>query len=256
MSEILYEKVGRVATLTINRPQSRNGMTIPSVMKAHERLLEANNDPDVSVLVLRGAGNDFCCGADLKHTPAPGEPTDFTDPRQYETSALLYGMRPVTVAAIRGGCAGAGLGWACACDIRVADTTARFNSAFLTVGLAGDMGLPWLLTRILGAAKAREISMFPGKIDPQAALQMGLISRLFEPDAFEEGLRGMTSHLESMSPVALKTMKSAYVTAELVDFPTFIKFETANHLNIFSTEDRVEAFRAYVEKRAPNYTGR
>ncbi len=87
-------------------------------------------------------------------------------------------MPAVTIAAISGACAGAGFGWACACDLRVASQTARFNTAFLDVGVAGDMGGPWTLPRIVGAAKARELYFLPGKFDAAEALRIGLVSRV------------------------------------------------------------------------------
>ena len=93
-------------------------------------------------------------------------------------------MPAVTIAAINGACAGAGFGWACACDFRFATASARFNTAFLEVGIAGDMGGPWTLARIVGPAVARELYMLPTKIDAAEALRIGLVSRVFDDDVF------------------------------------------------------------------------
>lgn len=257
--EVLYEKVGRVGTLTINRPHRRNALNVEVAMQVFHKLTAASLDPDLAVLVFRGAGADFCAGADILpagQAGAPEGPPPAPETRYYYVSNLLHTMRPVTIAAIKGGCAGAGLGWAAACDFRVADTTARFNSAFLDVGVAGDMGGPWLLSRIIGAAMARELYFFPRKLGAEEALKLDLVTRVFEPDAFEAEVAAMARKLGESAPLALAAMKSNFVEAERTDLATFIALETARHGQLFHTEDRKEAFQAYLEKRRPNFQGR
>ena len=128
--------------------------------------------------ILRGAGNDFCVGADMagasdeEETPRP---SGFDDQGPiYQASLLLHTMPQVTIAAIDGGCAGAGMGWAAACDFRFASPEARFATAFLTVAASGDMGLVWSLSRIVGGARAREMLFFPEKLTGEQALDAGL----------------------------------------------------------------------------------
>src|SRR5713226_4857945 len=150
---IVYEKSGVIATLTLNRPERMNGMTNRMVLEAGEALAQAAEDRDVRVLVLTGAGKSFCPGADL-NVVASGETAgeDHLRAEDLRAPVLLHGMRAVTIAAVNGACAGAALGWAAACDLRFAAASARFNTAFLDVGVAGDMGGPWTLARIVGAA--------------------------------------------------------------------------------------------------------
>jgi 2-(1,2-epoxy-1,2-dihydrophenyl)acetyl-CoA isomerase len=162
----------------------------------------------------------------------------------------------VTIAAIAGACAGAGFGWACACDLRVASETAKFNSAFLDVGVAGDMGCPWTLPRLVGAAKARELYFLPGKFDAAEALRIGLVSRVSPADAFEADLKALTDRLAAAAPLALTTMKSNFVAAEKMGFSDFIALEAERHVRLFQTEDTTEAFKAFVEKRRPVFHGR
>jgi 2-(1,2-epoxy-1,2-dihydrophenyl)acetyl-CoA isomerase len=169
---------------------------------------------------------------------------------------ILHEAQVVTVAAIRGACAGAGLGFAAACDLRIADATARFNTAFLDVGLSGDMGGPWLLPRILGAARARELYFLPGKFDAAHALAIGLISRLIEPEAFEAELATLIDRLAAAAPLALKTMKANFVEAERLGFSDYIALETQRHTGLGASEDSREAFTAFVEKRRPVFQGR
>ena len=132
--------------------------------------------------MLRGAGADFCPGADVKAYAAGGGRT--LRPETFNISVILHEAPLVTIAAIRGACAGAGLGWAAACDLRICDETARFNSAFLDVGLSGDMAGTWFLPRILGAAKARELYFLPGKFDAAEAARIGLVNRVSAETAF------------------------------------------------------------------------
>jgi 2-(1,2-epoxy-1,2-dihydrophenyl)acetyl-CoA isomerase len=165
-------------------------------------------------------------------------------------------MPAVTIAAIRGGCAGAGLGWALGCDLRFAAPSAKFNTAFLDVGVAGDMGGPWSLTHLLGAAKARELYFMPRKIDAEEALRLGLVSRLFPDEAIQDEVRAIAARLADAAPIALRTMKANFLEAERLSFRDFIALESRRHIEIFKTEDTREAFRAKVEKRKPNFKGR
>ncbi len=158
---IRYEKSGPVATLTMNRPERLNSIAGRMMHELSDTLAAVAEDPQVRVLVLTGAGRGFCAGADLQGIVEGDRGADDADTRpptfDFRIPVLLHNMAAVTIAAINGACAGAGFGWACACDLRFAATSARFNTAFLDEGVAGDMGGPWLLPRIIGAARAREI---------------------------------------------------------------------------------------------------
>jgi 2-(1,2-epoxy-1,2-dihydrophenyl)acetyl-CoA isomerase len=162
----------------------------------------------------------------------------------------------VTIAAIKGACAGAGLGWASACDLRICDETARFNVAFLDVGMSGDMAGTWFLPRILGAAKARELYFLPGKFDGHEAARIGLVNRVVPEEAFETELDALVERLENASPLALKGMKANFVDQERMGLAEFLAAETTRHNACGRSEDSREAFRAFVEKRKPVYQGR
>ncbi len=251
---ILYEKTGHAATLTLNRPERRNGITPRMLDEVYAAVQDAAADKDLRVLTLRGAGADFCPGADVKHYAA-GD-AERSDPQAFNVSTLLHEAPLVTLAAIRGACAGAGLGWAAACDLRFCDETARFNSAFLDVALSGDMGGPWLLSRILGAAKAREIYLLPGKFDAAEALRIGLVSRLIAQERFEDELASIVGRLAGAAPLALQAMKANFVDAERMGLAEFIAVETRRHQKLGAGEDSQEAFRAFVDKRKPVFRGR
>lgn len=254
---IIYEKQDGIATVTLNRPERLNGMTNTMVAETHIALERAARDRELKVLILTGAGRGFCPGADLKHftDKAPREDTPLS-PENFSIPVLLHEMPAVTIAAINGACAGAGLGWACGCDLRFAAESATFNTAFLAVAVAGDMGLPWTLPRLVGAAKARELSFLPGKFRASEAERMGLVSKVFPDNAFREEIDKIASQLARSAPLAIRNMKSNYVAAEHMSFGDFISLETERHMRITASADTQEAFKAFVEKREPRFQGR
>lgn len=259
---LILRQDGPVATLALNRPANRNSIGGPMMRELHAALQGIAADPSVRVLVLRGEGADFCPGADVKHYggantggAAPERPR-WSGIQEFNVAVLLHEMPAVTIAAVAGACAGAGFGWACACDLRIASETARFNTAFLDVGVGGDMGGPWTLPRIVGAAKARELYFLPGKFDAAEALRIGLVSRVSAKEAFEADIAALTARLARAAPLALATMKANFIAAERMSFSDFIVMESEKHVRLFQSEDTTEAFKAFVEKRAPAFRGR
>ena len=252
---IRWERDGGVGTLTINRPEQFNGMTTTMLREAHELLHAVADDDTLTVIVLTGAGKAFCPGADLKHYTS-GEAGEAGKDEYFDVPVLLHEMPQVTVAAINGACAGAGLGWACGCDLRYAARSAKLNTAFLDVAVAGDMGLPWTLPRIVGAGKARELSLLPRKLSADEAAAIGLVNATFDDDTFREDVAAIVAALAAKAPLARRGMKQHYVAAESMGFGEFIAIETKDHGTIIASEDCGEAFRAFVEKRTPNFKGK
>lgn len=256
---ILFDRRDAVAQIQFNRPHARNSLTDETSAEFADAVERTSRDASIRVLLIRGNGKDFCPGADVK--AYHGDPDvqaghDDARPEDFRSSILLHEMPAVTVAAIRGGCAGAGFGYACACDIRVADRSARFNTAFLDVGVAGDMGVPWSLPRLIGAARARDLSFLPRKFDAAEAHAIGLLARLFPDEVFEAEVEALLARLCGMAPLALRALKANYLAAERMDFADYVALETERHLELFDSEDRVEAFAAFAEKRPGRFQGR
>jgi 2-(1,2-epoxy-1,2-dihydrophenyl)acetyl-CoA isomerase len=249
-----YEVDDGLARLTLDRPESMNGMTNQMVREACDALELAASDPSVRVLVLTGAGRAFCPGADLKHFTGGGSDERLTA-REFQVTTLLHEIPAVTVAAINGACAGAGLGWALACDLRVMTAGAKLNTAFLDVAVAGDMAIPWTLPRLVGAARARELSFIPRKIDADEAERIGLVARVFPDDTFGDETEALLAALLAKSPSALRGLKVNYVVAERTTLRDFVDYEAERHLRIAASADTAEAFRAFVEKRPPDFGG-
>jgi 2-(1,2-epoxy-1,2-dihydrophenyl)acetyl-CoA isomerase len=256
---ILYEVADGVATVTMNRPEQLNGMTNRMLRETFEALTAASRDSSVRVLVLTGAGKGFCPGADLKrYTSGEGNVADDvrTQPEHFRVGVLLHEMPAVTIAAINGACAGAGFGWACGADLRFAARSAMFNTAFLNVAVAGDMGLPWSLPRLVGVSKARELSFLTEKFTADEAQRIGFVAKVWDDADFRANVASAVARLAATSPIALRTMKAHYNAAERMGFGEYVDLETERHGRITASEDTREAFRAFVEKRAPVFTGR
>jgi len=249
---LLYEAHDGIATLTLNRPERLNAMTNRMVREATEALAAIADETSVRVLVLTGAGRGFCPGADLNHFSS-GAADEVLTPSDFRSALLLHEMPQVTIAAINGACAGAGFGWACACDLRFAAESASFNSAFLKVAVAGDMAGPWTLPRLVGAAKARELYFLPAKFKAAEAVRIGLVSRMFPDATFRNDVAAIAGELAAASPSALRTMKANFVDAERMSLADYVEIESRRHLEVASGEDAREAFRAFVEKRPPRF---
>jgi 2-(1,2-epoxy-1,2-dihydrophenyl)acetyl-CoA isomerase len=260
LTTIRWDVADGIGTLTMNRPDRLNGMTNRMLIEAAELLTYVATEDSVKVVVLTGAGRGFCPGADLKHYTEggsePGATGDQLRPDHFRVPVLLHEMPQVTVAAINGACAGAGLGWAAACDLRVAARSATFNTAFLAVAVAGDMGLPWTLPRLVGAAKARELSFLPGKFSADEALGHGLVSRVWDDDVFRDEVDRLAHQLAGSAPLALRGLKANYLAAEKVGLAELVELESERHLRISASRDTREAFAAFVEKRTPSFEGR
>ncbi len=249
---VKLERDGALATLTLNRPDRRNGMNRQMVRECHDALSEVAADDTIRVLLLTGAGSSFCPGADLGGMVAgESEADNYCEPEHFHVPTLLHDMPQVTVAAINGACAGAAFGWVCGADVRVATRSAMMNTAFLNVAVAGDMGLPWSLPRLVGAAKARELSFFTQKFSADEAQQIGLVARVWDDDVFADEVAALCQDLVDRSPTALATMKAHYLAAESMDFANYVSMETEAHQNIVGGPHAREAMAAFMEKRKP-----
>lgn len=230
-ASVLVERRDALTIITLNRPERRNGLTVAMCAAIHEVLSEIAKS-DARVVILRGAGSDFCVGADIGGKTGEDPPPGLAELGQlHHAASLLHAMPQITIAAIDGGCAGAGLGYAAACDFRFATPQARFSTAFLNVGVSGDMGLAWSLMRIVGPARARELLFFPEKFDGARALELGLVTRLFPRQSLHAEVVALAGQLCGRDPLALRLMKANCLSAERLDMREFVEVETARHLH-------------------------
>jgi 2-(1,2-epoxy-1,2-dihydrophenyl)acetyl-CoA isomerase len=269
MADVEYEVADGVATITLNRPESMNTMGGELLPLTNAYLARAASDGDVRAVVLTGTGRAFCAGGDLRdmaagNRGAPGQAIGpgsvsraITDLRYHmRSSQLLREMPRITIAAINGACAGAGFSWACACDLRYAAESAVFNSAFLTAGLSGDFGGTWTLPRIVGPAKARELYLMPEKFRADEALRIGLVTAVVPDDEFAAFVRDKATRAASFAPLTAASIKANLNDADHVSFSEALDREADRHIRSGLTEDSREAAKAFLEKRAPTFTGR
>ncbi len=266
MDTVLYACDGPVATITLNRPERLNTMGDDLLPRALEAIERVASDPALRVLVLTGAGRAFCAGGDLgamSQAPAKtperrrSQAGNASDLRNLmRSSQLLMEMSKVTIAAINGACAGAGLAWACACDLRFASLGAKFNVAFRNAGLSGDFGGTWTLPRIVGPAKARELYLLSPRFDAAEAERIGLVSRALPDAQLMAHVRSVAEDLAGAAPRALANIKKNLNDALRLSFGELLDREAERHTECRGTADHLEAARAYLEKRKPTFVGR
>ena len=172
------------------------------------------------------------------------------------TSQLLRDTSKVTIAAVNGACAGAGLSWACAADLRFAASNARFATAFINAGLSGDFGGTWLLPRLVGSSKARELYLLSAPIDAAEAQRIGLVAEVVEPDDLQARVAEVASTLVARAPLALRAMKENLRDHEEMSWPAALDSEAGRHAFCCTTDDGAEAAAAFVAKRDPVFTGK
>ena len=252
---ILYEKEGSLATVTMNRPDSMNGITNTLMRELYECLNLVAMDESVRAVLFTGAGRAFCPGVDLKASTR-GDNQEPNRREYFHITTILHEMPKVTIAAVNGACAGAGFGWACACDLRYASERAVFNSAFLGVAISGDMAGPWLLPRIVGATKARELFFTSEKFDAAEAERIGLVLKTIPEESFREEVHEIAVNISKKAPLAIGEMKKNFINAENMPLRDYIEVETERHSRTGASEDSREAFKAFVEKREPTFKGR
>ena len=252
---IRCETAGNLATVTLNRPDNLNGITNTMMRELYECLNAVAQDAEVRVVLFTGAGRGFCPGVDLKASTS-GAKQEPNRREYFHITTLLHEMPKVTIAAVNGACAGAGFGWACACDLRYASERAVFNSAFLGVAISGDMAGPWLLPRIVGATKARELFFMSQKFGADEAERIGLVLKTFPEADFRAEVQAIAERLAKSAPLAIGEMKKNFVNAETMPLKDYIELETERHTRTGASEDSREAFRAFVEKREPQFQGR
>ena len=253
-----------VLTLTFNRPEARNALTPAMIVRLGEELRDAELNPDVGCIVLTGAGGAFCAGGDVKAMAAghqPGRPVDPVLRMERQridhraTSLRLYQMSKPTLAAIPGPAAGAGFSFALACDMRIAADTAVMTTAFAKVGLSGDYGGTYLLTQIVGTAKARELYMLADRIDMGEAHRLGLVNWVVPAAELEAQTKALARRLADGPRLALGLIKDNLNRALKATFADCLDAESANLARARETEDHKEAAKAFAEKRKPVFKG-
>ena len=265
MAELIVEVKNRVGILTMNRPDKLNALTRSMGELAVAALREMAENPEVGAVILTGAGRGFCAGGDVSAMERGDEIADkdatleqqIDQLRERQTWPwLLYSLPKVTLAVVNGPAAGAGLGLALSCDLRIASDQARFGTAYARVGYGGDYGTTWQLTRLVGQAKAKELFFLPDMITATEAHSIGLVNRVIPHENLWEEAMAIAERIAAGPLVSYRYMKANINASTTVDFRTMLDREAETHLRCGQTADHQEGVRAFLEKRSPNFRGR
>ncbi len=253
-----------VALLTLNRPEKLNAMTSELVQSLHEHLDEIAVDPAVRVVILTGAGRGFCAGLDLggygaaPHSAHLGR-TQAGFATQKHIASLIPKLRSLpqpVIAAVNGPAAGGGFALVLGSDIRLAARSARFNAAFIRIGLSAcDIGTSWLLPRLVGASRAQELMLTGRVFDAEEAYRIGLVVDLVDDHALIDCAMAKAHQVMLNAPFGVALTKEGMWSAlEIPGMQAAIDMENRQQIMASATADHREAMAAFLERRPPDYT--
>src|SRR6202041_3556095 len=276
--ETLYNVANRVATITLNRPDKLNAWTALMESEVRSHMEDADQDDEVRVIVLTGAGRGFCAGADMSLLSAVAERgLDYRDlddrggepvlrdgarregvPPDFQKKYSYFPAigKPV-IAAINGPVVGLGLVITLYCDLRLASDASRFSPTFARRGLIAEYGMAWMLPRIVGIANALDLLFSARTIDAPEALRMGLVNRVFPHETFLEKTQESAQELAStVSPRSLRIIKRRVYEAMSQPLAEAFDISVREMMACFRTEDFKEGVAHFVQKRPAAFTGK
>ncbi|MBF6560634.1 MAG: enoyl-CoA hydratase/isomerase family protein [Candidatus Binataceae bacterium] len=259
---------GPVAWLTLNRPHALNALNATMVDELHDFLRALNHDRKTRVVIMRGAGRAFCAGLDLKEQSGGDGGIDVVKAStaavfdiQRRMSDLVVAMRRVPqpfIAAVRGPASGGGFAMALAADVRLAGESARFNAAFIRIGLSAcDMGVSYFLPRAVGLSIASELMLTGRFIAAPRALATGLVSEVMRDDELDAAAGRLAQEMAAASPLGLRLTKECLASSvDAGGLEQAIQMEDRNQTLCVQAGYIAEGARAFVEKRKPNFSDR
>jgi enoyl-CoA hydratase/carnithine racemase len=256
----LDQPVDGVLVATLNRPDRLNAMT-NQMFDELDQLVQAHRFSDLRALILTGAGRAFCAGFDLDDADGLSDLTPMGMLTQQEHAArALSGLRALpmpVIAAVNGPATGGGLALALAADIRIGSPGARFNAAFVRIGLsAGDLGTSWLLPRLIGPARAAEVCYTGRFIEAEEAERIGLLNRVVPADELLSATLELAAQIAANSPGGVQLSKRALqASMESASYAAALEMENRGQALLSRGSDFTEALSAFKEKRAPRFTG-
>jgi 2-(1,2-epoxy-1,2-dihydrophenyl)acetyl-CoA isomerase len=257
---IQFSVENQVAWITLNRPDARNAITDTMREELFAVLADARTNPDVRALVITGAGKGFCTGADLSGRgggpTGPGAAREMMRTRSQRLIRSVWELEKPVIAAVNGVAAGLGAHLAFASDLIIASADARFIEVFVRRGIAVDAGGAFLLPRLIGLAKAKELVFFGEDLSAEEALRIGLINRVVGPDQLQQATREWAEKLAQGPTYAIGMSKHLLNRSLESDLTTAFEEEAFAQCLVTQSEDTKEGMRAFMEKRVPKFTGR
>jgi len=249
-------------TITLNATEQRNALSMDVAVPLLAVLRGAATNPQVRAVLLEGAGSHFCVGGNVAKFGDPAVAPPPIAQRQpelreiMESSRLIYEMPKPVVVAIQGAAAGAGLSLALACDLRIAGENAKLTTAFAKVGVSGDFGGTYFLTQLLGSARARELYLLSPVLTGSEAAAIGLVTRAVPDTDVKMAARDLARSLAQGPTVTYGYIKANIRNAETASLAACLDAEALHHCCCLHTADQREASAAFLQKRAPIFSGR
>jgi 2-(1,2-epoxy-1,2-dihydrophenyl)acetyl-CoA isomerase len=264
--QLLLTVEDKVARITLNRPEARNALSDEMTMALRRALAWAAEAEEVGAVLLTGAGAAFSSGGDVKamgqRNESPDAQPSLDDQframraRHLEIAGALTQMRKPSVAALPGPAAGAGMAIALSCDMRIAAQSAFITTGYARVGLSGDYGVAWLLTRVVGGGRARQLMLTSERVAAERAFEIGLVNEVVADESLPTAAFEQARRLANGPLTAFAYIKDNLDEALVVDHVTAIDHEAERLLRARATADHREAVQAFAEKREPEFTGR
>ncbi len=263
MSDLLYEKSDHIAMITLNRPERLNAISIEMLEALTQRLNEADQDNDIRVIVLTGAGRGFCSGLDLKEA-AQGKGIGGTSMMSGAShigtrtlpTVVLHEIDTPVICAINGPAAGYGLDLALGCDMRLIADTAKLLPGFAKRAIIPESGGTWYLPRLVGWAKACEIGFLADDILPARALELGLVNKIIPTAELMTEAQTWATKIANNAPLAIRAMKRLYRHGLSEDFDSHSHHVLMQLMLLFRSQDFQEGIQSFMEKRPPQFQGR
>ena len=260
-SGVLCSVRERVALITLNRPEAKNALTLAMKEALYALLRDLEDDSAVGCFLITGAGGVFSAGGDTKRMQAEGKPPVMEDRQrqlrwEHEIPRMLHRSSKPTIASLPGAAAGAACSLALSCDLRIAAKSAFIVTSFAKLGLSGDYGGTWFLTRLVGPAKAREIYFTADRVDSATCLDLGIFNRVVPDEELGEASFALAARIAAGPPIALRFMKENLNRAMEADLDTCLEYEADRMVRGALTDDYTEAVSAFSEKRKPRFEGR
>lgn len=255
---LLFDVTDRIATITLNRPDALNATTDGLYQELSGLLKSIAQDRDIGCVILTGAGRGFCAGADLKARKDDATPLERRDRHRWilkDVLEPLFRLEKPVIAAVNGPAAGAGFNIALACDFIIASEAATFIQAFARVALVPDLGGLWLLARVVGIARAKELCFTARKVGAAEALQLGIANQVVPHDQLLAEARRVASTIAAGSPTAMTMTKNLLNKAGDVTLEQMLEYESYAQTIAYLTPEYEEGVRAFREKRSPDFAG-
>jgi enoyl-CoA hydratase/carnithine racemase len=261
--EVLYATADHVATITLNRPERMNTISRAMLSQLTERLLEADADRDVRVVVLTGTGRAFCAGLDLSEVTRPSASGGIANGASNATDldlrntppTVLFNLGKPTICALNGSAAGYGMDTALGCDIRIMAKGAKMAAAFTKRGIVPESGGTWFLPRLIGWSKAAELIFTGRTLSADQCLEMGLVSSVVPEAELAGAARALALEIAANAPLAVQASKKMMRMGLGEGFNDHVHHVFLQLLPLMRSKDAAEGMRAFMEKRPPNFQG-